>query len=172
MIHGEPHGTGPDAEPAYREIARLLDELTNLQSDLLDHLAAKHDLLARRQFDALAGLVPQESALLERLRALQDRRAVFLADARSAGAANPTLRSLVRELPSPARESFQSQIDQVARQSRLAQQQMLTQWVAIQRSLLHLTQLLEIIATGGRLRPTYGKGAPAPASGALVDQAI
>ena len=33
-----------------------------------------------------------------------------------------------------------------------------TQWVAVQRTVLHLSQMLEIIATGGRTQPTYGKG--------------
>jgi hypothetical protein len=53
---------------------------------------------------------------------------------------------------------------------RLLQHHSLTNWVLAQRSLLHITQLLEIVATGGRLQPTYGKGASSHARGALVDQ--
>jgi hypothetical protein len=51
------------------------------------------------------------------------------------------------------------------------QHQSLTNWVLVQRTLLHLSQLIEIIATGGRLKPTYGKGSDHQAGGALVDRA-
>ncbi len=44
--------------------------------------------------------------------------------------------------------------------------------VAAQRTVLHLSQLLEIIATGGRAQPTYGKGRSADCGGALLDQAV
>ena len=61
---------------------------------------------------------------------------------------------------------------EAAGKSRLLQHQSLTNWVVVQRTLLHLSQLLEIIATGGRLRPTYGKESPAASGGALLDHAV
>jgi hypothetical protein len=47
----------------------------------------------------------------------------------------------------------------------------LTNWVLVQRTLIHLSQMLEIIATGGRMKPTYGEGGRTDAGGSLVDQA-
>jgi hypothetical protein len=41
--------------------------------------------------------------------------------------------------------------------------------VIAQRTLIHLSQLLEIIATGGRLQPTYGRAVAEPC-GALLNQ--
>jgi hypothetical protein len=38
-------------------------------------------------------------------------------------------------------------------------------------SLLHLSQMIEIIATGGRPKPTYEKGPGSNSGGALVDRA-
>jgi hypothetical protein len=52
---------------------------------------------------------------------------------------------------------------------RLLQNQSITNWVLAQRSLLHVSQLLEIIATGGRLQPTYGEGETVNAVGSLQD---
>jgi hypothetical protein len=43
--------------------------------------------------------------------------------------------------------------------------------VLVQRSLLHLSQLIEIIATGGRPQPTYGNGPERQNCGSLVDRA-
>ena len=53
---------------------------------------------------------------------------------------------------------------------RLLQNQSITNWVLAQRSLLHVSQLLEIIATGGRLQPTYGEGETVHSVGSLVNQ--
>ena len=42
----------------------------------------------------------------------------------------------------------------------------------VQRALIHLSQMLEIIATGGQMQPTYEKKDSVEASGALVDRAV
>ena len=63
-------------------------------------------------------------------------------------------------------------MDETASRMRLLRHQGLTNWVLVQVKLLHLSKLLEIIATKGRPGPTYGRGAPTgAASGAFVDQA-
>jgi hypothetical protein len=66
---------------------------------------------------------------------------------------------------------MQASIREATNRTRLLQHQSLTNWVLVQRSLLHLSQLIEIIATGGRLKPTYGNGSDRQSSGALVDRA-
>jgi hypothetical protein len=53
---------------------------------------------------------------------------------------------------------------------RLLQHQSLANWVLAQRSLLHVSQLIEIIATGGRMQPTYGDKESVHARGSLVNQ--
>jgi hypothetical protein len=60
---------------------------------------------------------------------------------------------------------------EAADRSRLLQHQSLTNWVLVQRTLLHLSQMIEIIATGGRPKPTYEKGPGSNSGGALVDRA-
>ncbi|MHC4407137.1 MAG: hypothetical protein ACYTG0_46590, partial [Planctomycetota bacterium] len=54
--------------------------------------------------------------------------------------------------------------------ARLLQHQSLTNWVVVQRTLIHLSQMLEIIATGGQKQPTYGKEELVEPHGALVDR--
>ncbi len=48
----------------------------------------------------------------------------------------------------------------------------ITNWVVAQRTLIHLSQLLEIIATGGRMKPTYGKEEAEHTTGGLVNQVV
>ncbi len=62
-------------------------------------------------------------------------------------------------------------MDSASEQSRLLQHQSLANWVFVQRTLLYLARLLEIIATGGRSEPTYGRAESTRSGGALVDQA-
>jgi hypothetical protein len=61
-------------------------------------------------------------------------------------------------------------VKETASRLRLLQHQSLANWVLAQRSLLHVSQLLEIIATGGRMQPTYGDKESVHARGSLVNQ--
>jgi hypothetical protein len=69
---------------------------------------------------------------------------------------------------------MQASIREAAERSRLLQHQCLTNWVLVQRTLLHLSQLIEIIATGGRLQPTYSNSTDrhSPHGGAMVGGAL
>jgi hypothetical protein len=62
------------------------------------------------------------------------------------------------------------EVKEAAARMRLLQHHSLANWVLAQRSLLHVSQLLEIIATGGRLQPTYGDTQSVHARGGLVNQ--
>jgi hypothetical protein len=113
----------------------------------------------------------REQALLERLQACQDRRQQLLSRAGQEGLPDDSIKALCNRLPAESRGRMQASIREAADRSRLLQHQSLTNWVLVQRSLLHLSQMIEIIATGGRSRPTYGKGSDRAQSGALVDRA-
>jgi hypothetical protein len=60
-------------------------------------------------------------------------------------------------------------VKETAHRMRLLQHQSLANWVLAQRSVLHVAQLLEIIATGGRMQPTYGDRESVHARGSLVN---
>jgi len=78
---------------------------------------------------------------------------------------------LAKSLPDEQRHSLDEQVHRAQKQARLLRHHSLANWVVIQRTVIHLSQMLEIIATGGRLQPTYGEGEPVNASGGLVDRA-
>lgn len=153
------------------DIAALLNDLSATQDDLFDLLASKRRLLVASDVEGIQALEPQERELIVRLEACQARRGELLARAAEQNLPGDSIRSLAKSLPATARGPLERQVNDAAHRSRLLSHQSLTNWVLIQRTLLHLSQLLEIIATGGRSRPTYGKGGYATASGSLVDQA-
>jgi hypothetical protein len=153
------------------EIGRFLTQLSGVQQELLDVLADKRRMLAAFDVAGLESLLPREQELAERLADCQRQRCELLQRAAEANLAASDLRSLSATLPAAQRRSLEQPTREAALRARLLAHQGLSNWVAVQRTLLHLSQLLEIIATGGRLKPTYGKEHTSTASGSFVDQA-
>jgi flagellar biosynthesis/type III secretory pathway chaperone len=154
-----------------RDLTALLNELSATQSDLLTLLDEKRRLIVARDTAALATIASREEAIVSRLQTCQAHRRELLDRAASQQLPSDSIRSLAKVLPDHARREMTEHVEEAARRFRLLSHQSLANWVLIQRSLLHLSQLLEIIATGGRKSPTYGKVESARAGGSLVDQA-
>jgi hypothetical protein len=153
------------------DIAALLAELAEVQTALLGTLGEKRRLIVARDQAALAAMAGREQELLQRLEACQERRQQLLGRANAEGLPGDSIQSLSATLPTESRQRMQASIDETKNRTKLLQHQSLANWVLVQRSLLHLSQLIEIIATGGQMKPTYGKGSDRVAGGALVDRA-
>jgi hypothetical protein len=154
------------------EILGLLGDLSAVQNDLLKLLVEKRTLLVVGDRARLVPIQKQEQALIERLTGCQQRRQRLLDRAAHEGLPSDSIQSLANQIPSENARTLRANIGDARRRSRLLQHQSLTNWVLVQRTLLHLSHVVEIIATGGRMQPTYGKGAPTSAGGTLVDQAV
>jgi flagellar biosynthesis/type III secretory pathway chaperone len=152
------------------ELGSLLGELTTVQSELLAVLDAKREAVARNDLQAVDEMRPRAQQLLDRLQACHDRRTRLLQFAANKGLPSASLSKLATRAIPIQRNKLGKQVKESAARMRLLQHQCLANWVLAQRSLLHISQMLEIIATGGRLLPTYGPGEPSFAGGALVDQ--
>jgi flagellar biosynthesis/type III secretory pathway chaperone len=153
------------------EITGLLDQLGEVQDELLTTLIAKRDVMAAGDLEGLAPLQAREVELGERLEACHQRRTALLARASSEGLPGESVSELAAALPAGRQNALPQQVRQVAERTRLLRHHSLTNWVLAQRSLLHLSQLLEILATGGQIRPTYSKEETPHSRGALVDHA-
>ncbi len=152
------------------ELAGLLSDLLAVQEELLGLLTRKRELLAAADTAGLAALAPEVQRLTEALQGCVKRRQKLLSRARAEGKPSSSLRALVGSAPRRQRKRLDESVSLAASRARLLRHHCITNWVVVQRTLLHLAQLLEIIATGGKLQPTYGRGA-VHASGALVDRA-
>jgi hypothetical protein len=155
-------------------ITGLLAELSRVQEELLAVLAKKRERLASVDVAGMTELQGQEQELLDRLQACHTKREELLAAAQREGLPADSMTSLAQTAvpagKSPGGEKLRKELVTTASRMRLLQTQSLTNWVIAQRSLLHVSQMLEIIATGGRLQPTYGEGEGVHARGGLVDQ--
>jgi flagellar biosynthesis/type III secretory pathway chaperone len=152
------------------EITGLLDQLTSVQSELLDVLAKKRTALATADMTALTELQPREESLSSRLLECQNRRTSLLAEAKKEGRPSENVARLANSTSPGKTSKLGNQVKESAARMRILQHQSLANWVLAQRSLLHVSQLLEIIATGGQMRPTYGDKESVHARGSLVNQ--
>jgi flagellar biosynthesis/type III secretory pathway chaperone len=152
------------------EITGLLDDLTSVQSELLDVLAQKRVALTKADLQTLTDLQPREIELSNRLAACQDRRTALLAEAKAQGRPGENVARLANSTSTGKPSKLGTQVKETAARMRILQHHSLANWVLAQRSLLHVSQLLEIIATGGQMRPTYGDRESVHACGSLVNQ--
>jgi len=153
-----------------QDLAEFLSELSATQDDLLALLQKKRECLLRADVAGMTALQPQEESLVARLETCHARRQQLLERAGADGAPSKNLRAAAKSLVKSGKRDTQHALDAAASRAKILQHHSLTNWVVTQRSLLHLAQMLEIIATGGRAQPTYGNGI-APSGGCLVDQA-
>lgn len=154
------------------ELATYLNDLSAVQGELLATLSEKRAALLASDRTRLEAVNDHEAQLAARLQVCQSRRAEMLERAGAQGEPHDSIRTLATSLPAAGRLRIVSEIDSAEHQTRMLQQECLTNWVVVQRTMLHLSQMLEIIATGGRQRPTYGKGDCAQGHGVLVDHAV
>ena len=156
------------------ELAKFLTELSAVQDESLEILTKKRESLVAADTEALNAVGKQEEKLIERLQECLKRREELLGRAAQEGRPSDSIRSLTATLPDHEKEGLADQVSQAVSRARLLEHHSLVNWVLVQRTLIHLSQMLEIIATGGRIPPTYEKetSRPAAVSGVLVDQKV
>jgi hypothetical protein len=151
------------------QLAGLLNELSGVQGDLLSVLAEKRRVILQGDATVMDSLASRETEILSRLEACHQRRGALLASAQERGIAVTTLTDLARRTASGPNQKAERELKSASQNFRKLQSESLSNWVLAQRSLLHVSQLLEIIATGGRIQPTYEKDASTHSRGNLVD---
>jgi len=153
------------------ELAGFLNHLSAVQEKTLDVLVRKGKLLASADLAGLTALGSEEEAISAGLQECLHRREELLQRASREGLPASDIRSLTNTLAGRAPSRLKDEVRRASHRSRLLQHHSLVNWVVVQKTLLHLSQLLEIIATGGKLQPTYHKDGPSPAGGSLIDRA-
>ena len=154
------------------EIAGLLSQLSGTQQKLLKLLNSKREMLINRDHAGLRQLTAEEQQLCQELQACHQRRQELLQKAEEAGLPSDSMQSLANALPGDIATNLQSSFADSRQQSHLLRHKSISQWVVVQRTLLHLSQMLEIIATGGQGQSTYGREGKSASSGRLMDQAV
>jgi len=154
------------------ELAKFLTDLMAVQEETLKVLNRKREMIVAADLAGLSSITSEEENLVNRLQACQQRREELLRQAEQAGLPNANLQVLSQSLPQSQRDVLDPPMRLAQARMRLLHCESLTNWLVVQKNLLHLAQLLEIIATGGQMQPTYGIGEPSAVHGCLVDGSV
>jgi hypothetical protein len=154
------------------DLAHFLSDLSAVQTRAIQALVRKRECLVASDAEGLAEVDRDEVEIVASLEGCLERREELLSAAAGEGLPADSIASLASAVKGPERQSLTAQVREAASRSRLLEHHSLVNWVLVQRTLIHLSQLLEIIATGGRLQPTYGKANSPCSHGALVDRAV
>ncbi|NLX95089.1 MAG: flagellar protein FlgN [Rhodopirellula sp.] len=154
------------------ELAEFLKDLSAVQDATLEILTRKRQCLVDKDLEGLAAVGDRERGLIRRLEQCLERREGLLCRAAEEGLPSDSIESLTEALPGPQRRDLRVRVRHSAGRARLLRHQSLTNWVLVQRTLIHLSQMVEIIATGGRMKPTYGEDESRHSGGTLVDHAV
>jgi hypothetical protein len=153
-------------------LADLLQELSIVQEEVLGVLSEKRERMANRDVEGMTALQAREEEVSRRLAQCHERRQALLKQAAESGYEADSIDSLARRLPLNDPAEVRRQVRHSSTRMRVLQHQSLANWVLAQQSLLHLSQMFEILANGGRLKPTYEKSDPSFSGGSLVDREI
>lgn len=154
------------------QLADFLRDLSAVQGRTLEVLTRKREMLVAADSEGLAAVASEEEQVMESLQQCLARRETLLSQAKAEGLPSDSLRSLTAALPPGSSKPLSREVQEASHRARLLQHHSLINWVLVQKTLLHLSQLLEIIATGGRLQPTYSKDESSCVRGGLVDHAV
>lgn len=153
-----------------QETANFLQQLSDVQAELLEVLHLKRAQMVANDLEAMEQTLQSEQALLERLDLLRQSRESLLQGAKGQGMPADSVQSLVRAFGDSSAGRLASRATAAKDAMRHIQNETLSNFVLAQQTVLHLSQLLQIIATGGRIKPTYEAENASNQGGTLVDQ--
>ncbi|HEV7280795.1 MAG TPA: hypothetical protein VGN57_11385 [Pirellulaceae bacterium] len=155
-------------------VADYLDEYLDVQQALLDVMTAKLDVRTKRGLEEARALDAREAELVERLKACVEKRQGLLADPELNAAGEPTLRRLAESVENADEDQADLNLflrfDAAEKNNRELRMRSVSAWVLAQRSVVHWSQMLEIVASQGQNVPTYKRDRKLRSRGALMNQ--
>ena len=146
----------------------FLKQLAAAQKATLHILQKKQTLLVKLAPQALAAIEVEEQSALEQLRSALEKREEVLQAAKQEGIHVDSIPMLCDRL-FPKNFEIRKLLDRANSRSRRLRFVALTNWTMSQKSMIHLSQLLELIETRGQGKATY-KPTKGSEGGGLVDR--
>ncbi|PHS03748.1 MAG: hypothetical protein COA78_17380 [Blastopirellula sp.] len=152
------------------QTADFLRQLSDVQRSLMQVLSDKRAQMVASDVQAMETTQVREQELVDRLTLLREDRQELLRQAAEQGLPGDSIRSLASVVNSGKQGDLNIVVKDATNKMRHIQNETLTNFVLAQQTVLHLSQILQIIASGGKIEPTYEKENSANQGGTLVDQ--
>ncbi|MDR2756847.1 MAG: flagellar protein FlgN [Planctomycetaceae bacterium] len=136
------------------EIITFLNQLVTVQEKILDVLKKKQALLVKPDKESLAAITVEEERTLILLQQTLEHREKILESAQEQGYKVDSIRMVCEQIfPNPS--EWRLLVNAAQNRNKQIRYLALANWTVSQKSLIHLTQILEIIETRGQGKTTY-----------------
>ena len=138
-----------------KDLTRFVQELDTTQKEVLNVLERNRQLLSNIDAKGVEKFTLEEQQVAEKLQNCLEKREKLLQYAKAEQLPSENIESLAKHVISDKTSEFYKLFEQVKHQTRHIHLYGVTNWIVTQKSINHVSQMLEIIATGGRGKPTY-----------------
>ena len=138
-----------------KDLTCFVRELDSMQKEVLDVLERNQKLLTKVDAKGIEKISQEELQITEKLQTCLVKREKLLQYAKAEQLPSENLESLAKHVIPDRKSEFYKLFEQVKHQTRHIHLYGMTNWIITQKSINHTSQMLEIIATGGRGKPTY-----------------
>ena len=138
-----------------KQLEQFLEETLQAQKDCAALLERKRELFAKNDLAEIGEFSKDEHLAVESLKQCLGNREKLLQYAAAEGLPSQSIESLAKAVVPYSDDEFFTLLRAVQYESQLLRQHNITNWVVTQRSMLHASQMIEIIATRGRMNSTY-----------------
>ncbi|MEZ6046895.1 MAG: hypothetical protein R3C11_15210 [Planctomycetaceae bacterium] len=152
------------------QIRTYLTELVNIQSELFNLFRDQGPLLYGEDPQRIQQFVQQKTLLVQKLNQKLLQREELLQRARKAGITGRSLQEVIGQMSGDIISELNRLIELSTRLTLHLRQESWKQWVFLQRSHQHHSEILELIAHRGKKSPTYhAKSNREATGGAILD---
>ena len=142
----------------------FLSQLSGAQAKMLAVLHKKQAILVRPDKDAIASIEAEEESILEEMQSVLNRREEILTAARMQNIHCDSIEHMCEHF-FPHNIEIQKWINEIKAQTQQIQLLAYTNWTMTRKSLIHVSQILELLKTRGQGKTTYSQRSTSETTG-------
>jgi len=151
------------------DLLDFLDQLIETQNQMLAVLHRKQALLVRPEKEAIASISVEEEEAVEKMQQVLSRREELLTAARLQNVNGDSIEQLCEHF-FPRNIEVNKILDEVKHKTHQIRLLAYTNWTMSRQSMIHVSQILELLETRGQGKTTYHPRPPCASGGGLVDR--
>ena len=151
------------------DLLDFLNQLIETQSQMLTVLHEQQKILVRPEKEAMALVTAKEKEAIETMQQVLNRREELLTAARLQNISGDTIEQLCGHF-FPRNIEVQKMLDEAKHRTHQIRLLAYTNWTMSRKSMIHVSQILELLETQGQGKTTYQRAKTNASGGGLVDR--
>lgn len=136
------------------DLIEFLNQLMETQTQMLDVLRKKQTILVKPEKEAIKSVAAEEEEILRHMQAVLNRREELLTAARLQNIRGDSIEQLCGYF-FPHHFDMQKMLGQIKSRTQQIQLLAYTNWTMSRKSMIHISQILELLETRGQGKTTY-----------------